>query len=85
MSIIPFHFQGEDKEQGDSKSIGDQNNDDKRSEVSNEEGTKFDFTRSSKEMTVSRKCLQGKDSAFIISLQGHSVEFEVLWKEVNNR
>ena len=84
MSIIPFRFQGEDKEQGDSKSIGDQNNEDERSEVINEEGTKFDLKRSSRAMTVSRKCLPGKDLAFFISLQCHSVELEVLWKEVNS-
>ena len=54
MSIIPFRFQGEDKEQGDSKSIGDQNNEDERSDVSNEDGRNSDLIPSSNEMMVSQ-------------------------------
>ena len=48
-------FQGEDKEQGDSKSIVDQNDEDERPEVSNDDGANSDFMPSSKEMTVSQR------------------------------
>ena len=53
-SCICDILQGEDKEQGDSKSIGDQNNEDERSEVSNEDGTNSDLIPSSNEMMVSQ-------------------------------
>ena len=48
-------FQGEDKEQGESKIIDDQNDDDERPEVSNDDGANSDFMPSSKEMTVSQR------------------------------
>ena len=76
-------FQGEDKEQGDSKSIGDQNDEDERPEVSNDDGTNSDFMSSSKERMVKSQRFWGKYLAFVMSLQGHNVKFEVLWKEVN--
>ena len=53
-------FQGEDKEQGDCKSIGDQNNEDERSDVSNEDGRNSDLIPSSNEMIVS-KSFSGKN------------------------
>ena len=48
-------FQGDDKEQGESKSIGDQNDEDERPEVINDDGANSDFMPSSKEMTVSQR------------------------------
>ena len=47
-------FQGDDKEQGVSKSSGDQNDADERPEV-DDDGANSDFMPSSKEMTVNQR------------------------------
>ena len=67
-------FQGEDKEQAESKSIRDQNNENERSEVSNEDGTNSDFMPSSKERTVLKSMLLGKISSIYYVLAGPQCE-----------